>query len=38
MTLTARVSQTWIEQADSWRLAGIQFSTLDDACARLRDA
>ena len=31
MTLTARVSQTWIEQADGWRLAGIQFSTLADS-------
>jgi hypothetical protein len=31
MTLTARVSQTWIEQAEGWRLAGIQFSTLADA-------
>ncbi len=31
MALTARVSQTWVEQADGWRLAGIQFSTLGDA-------
>jgi hypothetical protein len=31
MVLTARVSQTWVEQADGWRLAGIQFSTLGDA-------
>lgn len=31
MALTARVSQTWIEQADGWRLAGIQFSSLGDA-------
>lgn len=31
MMLTSRVSQTWIEQADGWRLAGIQFSALGDA-------
>jgi hypothetical protein len=31
MTSTTRVSQTWIEQADGWRLAGIQFSPLPDA-------
>src|SRR5690349_13657602 len=31
MASTTRVSQTWIQQADSWRLAGIQFSTLGDA-------
>ena len=31
MSLTSRVSQTWVEQADGWRLAGIQFSTLPDA-------
>ncbi|GAA2626082.1 nuclear transport factor 2 family protein [Paractinoplanes durhamensis] len=30
MVLTSRVSQTWIEQAAGWRLAGMQFSTLDD--------
>lgn len=29
MTLTVRTSQTWVEQADGWRLAGIQFSSLD---------
>ena len=28
MTLATRVSQTWIEQPDGWRLAAIQFSTL----------
>jgi hypothetical protein len=28
MSSTARVSQTWVEQADGWRLAGIQFSPL----------
>jgi hypothetical protein len=31
MTLTVRVSQTWIELPDGWRLAGIQFSSLDEA-------
>ncbi|MET7747811.1 nuclear transport factor 2 family protein [Micromonospora sp. NPDC005367] len=31
MTLTVRLSQTWIEQPDGWRLAGIQFSSLDPA-------
>ena len=31
MALTTRVSQTWVEQAGSWRLAGIQFSTLADS-------
>jgi hypothetical protein len=31
MASTARVSQTWVEQAGRWRLAGIQFSTLGDA-------
>jgi hypothetical protein len=31
MASTSRVSQTWIEQADGWRLAGVQFSTLGDA-------
>jgi hypothetical protein len=30
MTLTVRASQTWIELPESWRLAGIQFSTLAD--------
>jgi hypothetical protein len=29
MTLATRVSQVWIEQPDGWRLAAIQFSTLD---------
>ena len=29
MTLAVRLSQVWIRQADGWRLAGIQFSTLD---------
>ena len=28
MTLAVRLSQVWIRQADGWRLAGIQFSTL----------
>ncbi|MFC4068311.1 nuclear transport factor 2 family protein [Actinoplanes subglobosus] len=28
MELTVRVSQTWVEQAGGWRLAGIQFSSL----------
>ena len=28
MALTVRVSQTWIELPDGWRLAGIQFSSL----------
>jgi hypothetical protein len=31
MTLTVRVSQTWVEQPEGWLLAGIQFSTLGDA-------
>ncbi|AGL18519.1 nuclear transport factor 2 family protein [Actinoplanes sp. N902-109] len=31
MAATTRVSQTWVEQAGGWRLAGIQFSTLDPA-------
>jgi hypothetical protein len=31
MALTVRASQTWVEQGDSWVLAGIQFSPLDDA-------
>jgi hypothetical protein len=30
MALTVRVSQTWVEQAGGWLLAGIQFSTLGD--------
>ncbi|WP_345637923.1 nuclear transport factor 2 family protein [Rugosimonospora acidiphila] len=29
MTLTVRLSQTWIELPEGWRLAGIQFSSLD---------
>jgi len=29
MTLAVRLSQVWIKQPDGWRLAGIQFSTLD---------
>jgi ketosteroid isomerase-like protein len=29
MTLAVRLSQVWIRQPDGWRLAGIQFSTLD---------
>ncbi|MEU8335984.1 nuclear transport factor 2 family protein [Micromonospora tulbaghiae] len=28
MALTVRVSQTWVELPDGWRLAGIQFSSL----------
>lgn len=28
MTLTVRLSQTWIELPDGWKLAGIQFSSL----------
>jgi len=31
MALTVRASQTWVEQAGGWRLAGVQFSTLSDA-------
>jgi hypothetical protein len=31
MTLTARLSQVWIELPGGWRLAGIQFSPLDPA-------
>ncbi|MEU9825442.1 nuclear transport factor 2 family protein [Micromonospora chersina] len=31
MTLTVRLSQTWVELPDGWRLAGIQFSSLDPA-------
>jgi hypothetical protein len=29
MTLAVRLSQVWIELPDAWRLAGIQFSSLD---------
>ncbi|MFI5890657.1 nuclear transport factor 2 family protein [Actinoplanes sp. NPDC051513] len=31
MDLSARVSQTWVEGPEGWRLAGIQFSSLDPA-------
>lgn len=31
MALTVRVSQTWVELSEGWRLAGIQFSSLDGA-------
>jgi hypothetical protein len=31
MALTVRLSQVWIELPDGWRLAGIQFSSLDPA-------
>jgi hypothetical protein len=31
MVLTVRVSQTWVELPDGWRLAGIQFSSLGSA-------
>jgi hypothetical protein len=31
MALTVRVSQTWVELPEGWRLAGIQFSSLRDA-------
>jgi len=31
MTLTVRLSQVWIELPDGWRLASIQFSSLDPA-------
>jgi len=31
MNLTTRVSHTWIEMPEGWRLAGIQFSTLGSA-------
>ncbi|MFF5297567.1 nuclear transport factor 2 family protein [Paractinoplanes globisporus] len=31
MALTVRASQTWVEQPDGWKLAGIQFSTLANA-------
>jgi hypothetical protein len=30
MTLAVRLSQVWVELPDGWRLAGIQFSSLDD--------
>jgi hypothetical protein len=29
MTLSIRLSQTWVEQDEGWRLAGIQFSSHD---------
>ena len=31
MTLTVRVSQTWVELPEGWRLAGLQFSSLGGA-------
>ncbi|WP_229074835.1 nuclear transport factor 2 family protein [Actinoplanes sp. DH11] len=31
MALTVRAGQTWVETPAGWRLAGIQFSTLDGA-------
>lgn len=31
MALTVRVSQTWVELSEGWRLAGIQFSSLGGA-------
>ena len=31
MSWSTRVSQTWVEGAEGWRLAGIQFSSLDPA-------
>ena len=31
MALATRVSQTWVETAAGWRLAGIQFSSLGGA-------
>lgn len=31
MALSVRVSQTWVELAEGWRLAGIQFSSLGGA-------
>lgn len=31
MALTVRVSPTWVELAEGWRLAGIQFSSLASA-------
>lgn len=30
MSLTVRVSQTWVQLPEGWRLAGIQFSSLPD--------
>jgi hypothetical protein len=30
MTVNARVGQVWVEQAEGWRLAAIQFSSLAD--------
>lgn len=30
MALRVRAGQTWVEQPDGWRLAGIQFSSLGD--------
>jgi hypothetical protein len=29
LTLSVRVSEVWVELAAGWRLAGVQFSTLD---------
>jgi hypothetical protein len=29
ITLNVRLSQVWIEQPDGWRLAAVQFSSLD---------
>ncbi|MFB9237532.1 nuclear transport factor 2 family protein [Plantactinospora siamensis] len=31
MSLAVRVSQTWVELPEGWRLAGIQFSSLGDS-------
>lgn len=31
MALSVRVSQTWVELSEGWRLAGIQFSSLGGA-------
>jgi hypothetical protein len=31
MALAVRVSQTWVELPEGWRLAGIQFSSLGGA-------
>ena len=31
MALTVRVSQTWVELPEGWRLAGVQFSWLGSA-------
>lgn len=30
MTVNVRVGQVWVEQADGWKLAAIQFSSLAD--------